>query len=121
MRAVSAAVDAIADVDSVPVNTAAAPAVPVTLDEAWMPDQVRDSLPGKAAIYSSARAVPMLVVIMSSLRRVATTYARSGRMRATGHDVRGVPVAHGATATGGRADSAGRAGIHLGSCLLCTR
>ncbi|GIJ40540.1 DEAD/DEAH box helicase family protein [Micromonospora andamanensis] len=44
MRAVSAAVDAIADLDSVPVNTTGAPAVPVTLDDAWMPDQVRDSL-----------------------------------------------------------------------------
>ncbi|WP_433121983.1 DEAD/DEAH box helicase family protein [Micromonospora sp. CA-246542] len=44
MRAVSAAVDAIADLDSVPVNTAAAPAVPVALDDAWMPEQVRDSL-----------------------------------------------------------------------------
>jgi N12 class adenine-specific DNA methylase len=44
MRAVTAAVDAVADLDSVPVHSATAPGVPVTLDEGWMPDQVRDSL-----------------------------------------------------------------------------
>jgi N12 class adenine-specific DNA methylase len=44
MRAVSAAVDAIADLDSVPVSTATEPSVPVTLDESWMPEQVRNSL-----------------------------------------------------------------------------
>lgn len=44
MRAVSAAVDAIADLDSVPVNTATEPATPVTLNDTWMPGQIRDSL-----------------------------------------------------------------------------
>ncbi len=40
------------------------------------PAETRDQArPGRAAIKSSARAVPMLVVIISSLRRVATIYA----------------------------------------------
>ncbi|MEV5446861.1 hypothetical protein AB0N23_30595, partial [Streptomyces sp. NPDC052644] len=55
MRAVSAAVDAIADLDSVPVSTATAPAVPVTLDDTWMPDQVRDSLTDDERTWLNAR------------------------------------------------------------------
>ncbi|MEV4773081.1 DEAD/DEAH box helicase family protein [Micromonospora humida] len=55
MRAVSAAVDAIADLDSVPVSTTTAPAVPVTLDDTWMPDQVRDSLTDDEHAWLNAR------------------------------------------------------------------
>ncbi|GAA2224127.1 helicase-related protein [Micromonospora olivasterospora] len=55
MRAVSAAVDAIADLDSVPVNTPAEPAVPVSLDDDWMPAQIRESLTDDERTWLTAR------------------------------------------------------------------